>query len=151
MKIGKRWIQALLWKLVVVRFAIYCLWAWSMWIMCWHMLRIIAYDAITCYHLWSIRLTWWHASSMEEHYLDSIKKDWIWSCWCKCILSSYFVVSHDISWYLISCPLMKLESLANDCFPEPPTPTSRALPQALAVMRQIPRTWYTWLYHGKAE
>ena len=56
------------------------------------------------------------------------------------------IVFCGISWYLdhlISCPLMKLESRANDCFPEPPTPTSRALPQGLAVMRQIPRrTWH---------
>ena len=56
------------------------------------------------------------------------------------------IVFCGISWYLdhlISCPLMKLESRANDCFPEPPTPTSRALPQGLAVMRQMPRrTWH---------
>ena len=36
---------------------------------------------------------------------------------------------------------MKLANLPNDCFPEPPTPTNKALPHGLSVMREMRHTW----------
>ena len=61
----------------------HCLWACLMWIVCWRMLIIIAYDAIACYHLQCYGVSGWRDDMWKTTtltYSDSIIKDWIWSC-----------------------------------------------------------------------
>ena len=46
-------------------------------------------------------------------------------------------------------PAMKDASLVSDCLPEPPTPTSRALPPGLRMMRDICRESEEWKGKGQ--
>lgn len=52
-------------------------------------------------------------------------------------LMSYVLVTKI---WKMSCPLMYDAKRASDCLPEPPTPTRKALPRGLDVMREIRQT-----------